>query len=85
MINLARNLGGSVGIAYAATMLTRYAQRNQDILSAHMTATSPAYQASLQHPTETLRWHGVAALQAPLAARGIMYGELGCQATCSPT
>ena len=81
LINLARNLGGSVGIAYAATMLTRYAQRNQSILSAHMTATSPAFQSSLRTVTQTLRWHGETALRAAPAARGILYGELVRQST----
>jgi len=81
LINLSRNLGGSVGIAYAATLLERYSQQNQSVLSAHMTSTSPAYQAGLARTVRGLMWHGQTALQATPIAQGIFYRQLIRQAT----
>jgi DHA2 family multidrug resistance protein len=81
LLNLARNLGGSVGIAYATTMITRYAQTSQAILSAHLSAGDPAFQAGLQNLSNTLRWHGMAALHSIPAAKGFYYGELIRQST----
>ncbi len=75
LINLSRNLGGSVGIAVATTLLDRYAQTNQSILSAHMTSTSPAYQAGVRRIARELVWRGQTAMQAipeAPAARGIL-------------
>lgn len=48
LINLARNLGGSFGIAFAATMLARRAQVHQNILSSHTTPYDPAFQGALE-------------------------------------
>ncbi|MGE4558687.1 MAG: DHA2 family efflux MFS transporter permease subunit [Desulfobulbus sp.] len=47
MFNLLRNIGGSVGIAAATTLLARYSQTNQNILIAHATPYDSAYQAKI--------------------------------------
>jgi DHA2 family multidrug resistance protein len=47
VFNLMRNIGGSVGIAYLVTFLSRHAQINQAILISHLTPWSPAYQHKL--------------------------------------
>ena len=44
LINLMRNLGGSVGIAVATTMLTRREQFHQTNLVSHLQPSSPNYQ-----------------------------------------
>ena len=44
LINLMRNLGGSVGIAVATTMLTRRQQFHQNVLVANLQPSSPNYQ-----------------------------------------
>jgi DHA2 family multidrug resistance protein len=80
LINLSRNLGGSVGIAYATTMLARYAQQHQNYLAAHFTATSPAYQNALSRAVHALTSNGVAMLQADKLAQGRFYGQLLRQA-----
>ncbi len=80
LINLSRNLGGSVGIAYATTMLVRYAQQHQNYLSAHFTATDPAYQAALFKAVRAIHSRGVGVLQATAMAKGTFYSQLLRQA-----
>ncbi len=48
IINLARNIGGSVGIANVATLLARRTQVHQDILVSHLTPYDPAYRIAQQ-------------------------------------
>jgi DHA2 family multidrug resistance protein len=43
MFNLMRNLGGSLGIAFVSTMLSRDAQTHQAMMVSHLTAYDPAY------------------------------------------
>jgi MFS transporter, DHA2 family, multidrug resistance protein len=43
LINLARNFGGSIGVAVASTMLTRRAQFHQSRLVENMQGLNPAY------------------------------------------
>lgn len=42
LINVSRNLGGSVGISIGSTMLTRLAQYHHSVLGAHIRAGAPA-------------------------------------------
>jgi DHA2 family multidrug resistance protein len=52
LYNLMRNLGGSIGIAFVATMLARGAQSHQALLVGHLTPTDPAFAhrfAAAQH------------------------------------
>ncbi len=46
--NLARNIGGSVGTSFVATMLARRSQNHQNALVQHLTAGSSALQQRLQ-------------------------------------
>jgi MFS transporter, DHA2 family, multidrug resistance protein len=54
LINVARNLGGSVGISVAGAMLARSAQVHQTYLTAHLVPSSPSYQEALQAATAQL-------------------------------
>jgi DHA2 family multidrug resistance protein len=47
LINLFRNLGGSVGISVATTLLARRAQVHQDRLVTHLTTTARPFQSQL--------------------------------------
>jgi DHA2 family multidrug resistance protein len=47
LLNLARNIGGSVGIAYLTTMLVRRAQTHQNYLVDHTYASNPLLQERL--------------------------------------
>jgi MFS transporter, DHA2 family, multidrug resistance protein len=47
LMNLARNIGGSVGISVVTTLLARRGQVHMNYLSSHLTATNPALQTRL--------------------------------------
>jgi DHA2 family multidrug resistance protein len=48
LINVARNLGGSIGIAIAGAVLAHNAQVHQSYLTAHLVPSSLAYQQTLE-------------------------------------
>ena len=48
IINLARNIGGSAGIAFVTTMLQRRSQFHQSVLVAHLTPYDPGVPALVQ-------------------------------------
>jgi MFS transporter, DHA2 family, multidrug resistance protein len=74
IINLARNIGGSTGIATVTTVLTRRTQYHQSILVAHLTPLDRAYQGVLRGTSSMLQQHGMGAAQAGKAAQAMMYG-----------
>ena len=78
-LNLARNVGGGVGIALATTLQTRAAQAHQSILSAHLSSLNPAYASALSHQVQNLIAAGVSAARAAALAPGLLYQELGRQ------
>jgi DHA2 family multidrug resistance protein len=81
LINLARNIGGSVGIALVTTLLARRAQFHQTVLVSHLTPFDARYNAALQGASQTLMIHGSNATQAANQAQGLLYGMLQRQAT----
>src|SRR6202051_3044722 len=48
LMNLARNIGGSVGISIVTTMLDRRQQYHLNRMSSHLSAGSPQVQAMIQ-------------------------------------
>src|ERR1700704_4117038 len=48
LMNLARNIGGSVGISFVTTLLARRTQFHQARLSENLSAASPQFQATLR-------------------------------------
>jgi DHA2 family multidrug resistance protein len=76
IINLARNIGGSVGIAGVVTMLARRAQFHQAMLVSHMTPLDSAYQAILHGAGQMLVAQGSNPVQAAYQAQGLAYGLL---------
>lgn len=80
IINLARNIGGSVGIANVATLLTRRAQVHQAILVAHLTPYDPAYRNATQGAQQMLMTQGSNPALAHIQAQGLLYGNLVRQA-----
>jgi DHA2 family multidrug resistance protein len=76
IINLARNIGGSVGIAGVVTMLARRAQFHQAVLVSHMTPLDSAYQAMLSGAKQMLVGQGSDPVQAAHQAQGLAYGLL---------
>ena len=78
--NLMRNLGGSVGISMATTILARRAQVHQNILVAKMTPYDPVFQQRLEALRQVLT-PKVGASAAAQQALGILYKTLVAQAT----
>ncbi|MGA2628734.1 MAG: DHA2 family efflux MFS transporter permease subunit [Terriglobia bacterium] len=81
IINLARNIGGSVGIANVTTMLARRAQVHQEILVSHLTALDQPYQSAISGTSRFLMQQGSSPTQALHQAQGLIYGNLIRQAT----
>ena len=80
LFNLARNIGGSSGIATVTTLLARRAQMHQQVLTAHLTPFDAAYRNALGRTTELLHAHGATMPDAARQAGGLLYGGLLRQA-----
>ncbi len=72
LINMARNIGGSVGISFVVTMAQRWQQFHQNLLVAHVRASSPELQAYLGR----VRAYFAHRPGFPHAPRGQAYGYL---------
>ena len=76
LINLARNLGGSFGIAITTTMLSRWAQVHQTALVGHLTPYDPAYRTALHGAMRAVSAHTADPVQAMAQAQGLLYGSV---------
>lgn len=81
IMNLARNIGGSFGIAQVTTMLARRAQFHQNILITHLTPLDGRYQAALTGTAQTLILRGSDPVRAANQAQGLFYGMVQRHAT----
>lgn len=81
LINLARNIGGSVGISFVATMLARRAQFHQNVLSSHLNEYNPAFQQTLAQAKGALMHQGSDAYSASVQSHAFIYQGLLRQAT----
>ena len=76
LFNLARNVGGSAGIATVTTLLVRRAQFHQQTLVSHLTPYDSAYRNSLAGATQLLHAHGATIPDAAAQAQGMLYGSM---------
>ena len=76
--NLMRNIGGSVGISVATTMLSRSAQTHQAALVSHLTPYDPAFQQRIQALEQGLGQSG-GSTQAAQQAYRLVYGTMARQ------
>jgi DHA2 family multidrug resistance protein len=76
LINLTRNLGGSVGISLVTAIQSRFAQVSQNNLIGNLTPVSPAYNGRLEHLQGALEAAGATSTQAAAQAHAIIYGEV---------
>jgi len=81
LINLARNIGGSVGISFVTTMLARRAQHHQATLSSHLATSNPNMQRMLQNTAHAMQAHGYSPADAMTRAYMIMQNVVLQQAT----
>src|SRR6202165_1536055 len=80
IINLARNVGASVGIATVTTMLERRSQFHQSRLMEHVNNFSAAYHNMLNGSQAKLMGAGWTAAHASAQAHGMIYGTIQRQA-----
>jgi len=80
LINLARNIGGSVGISFVATMLARRAQFHQSVLASHISQYNPGLQQTLAQAKAALMHQGSDAYSAGVQAYAFVYQGLLRQA-----
>jgi MFS transporter, DHA2 family, multidrug resistance protein len=81
IVNLSRNMGGDIGIAFVTTLIARRSQTHQMSLSAHTTAYNPSYQAKLDAIARGLEHAGATRVVAAQEAAMAMYRQLVQQAT----
>ena len=80
LLNLSRNLGGSVGVAVLTTLLARGAQIHQNMLVEHLTPYDPAYQAMAQGLQQRMQAQGGSAVDALQKAQGVIANMVDQQA-----
>jgi MFS transporter, DHA2 family, multidrug resistance protein len=81
--NLARNVGGSVGTSFVATMLARRSQTHQAVLGRNLTDGDPAFQARIHSLSSFLQGHTGAGSSSDTisAAQGNIYNQVHAQAS----
>ena len=78
--NVVRNVGGSIGVAIATTLLARRAQRHQSTLASHVTAWDAETAARLSAWTDHFLAHGADTFTANRRAVAMVYREMVTQA-----
>jgi DHA2 family multidrug resistance protein len=76
LINLARNVGSSIGVSMVTTLIDRREQFHQMRLVEHLTPFDPAYRAAV-HSTQAMAAAGAA---APALSQAQLYAQLQRQA-----
>jgi MFS transporter, DHA2 family, multidrug resistance protein len=80
LMNLARNVGGSIGTSIFTTMLARGEQRHQNYLAAHARADRALLQQRVHAFGSALAHRGMPAADAPHLARAQIFHALQVQA-----
>jgi DHA2 family multidrug resistance protein len=81
LMNLARNIGGSVGISFVTTMLDRRGQAHLNYLSHNLNAGNPALRSMLQGATRAMQSHGASPAFATKQAYALIESTVQRQAT----
>ncbi len=79
LFNLMRNIGGSIGISIASTLLTRHTDAHQNELTNYMPQSGAAFESTMNSAKQFLSIHFGAANAGP-AARLMLYQQLNQQA-----
>jgi DHA2 family multidrug resistance protein len=80
LINVARNLGGTLGISLVQTLLAQREQWHQSRLAESLNGLNPVYTQALANITRTLQAQGQSAAQASRTAPAVIYQQLQTQA-----
>jgi DHA2 family multidrug resistance protein len=81
LFNLARQLGGSFGIAVTATLLSRFTEQSREALLPHLAAGSPSATGWLQQATARLASLGSSLPEAQQRAHALLEATLRQQAS----
>jgi DHA2 family multidrug resistance protein len=81
IMNLSRNMGGDIGIAFVTTLIARRSQVHQAQLAAHTTAFDAEYQARVAAIARAMEHAGSTSIDAARQATGAMYRQLLQQST----
>jgi MFS transporter, DHA2 family, multidrug resistance protein len=81
LINLSRNIGGSLGISLVTTILARRSQYHQAVLSGNINGGNPLLQSQIAATTHMLTAHGSSPYEASRQAYGIVQNLIAQQAT----
>ena len=81
MFNLLRNLGGGVGIAGVSTLVTRFSQKQINLLGGHVTAYDPKARGLMAHLAAGMKAHGANGAVATRQTYAVMFGMIERQAT----
>jgi DHA2 family multidrug resistance protein len=81
LMNLARNIGGSVGISVVTTMLDRRTQVHLTDLSRNLTSSNPALRGMLAGAARAMQAHGASAAGAHQQAYALLQFTVQRQAT----
>jgi MFS transporter, DHA2 family, multidrug resistance protein len=80
LINLSRNVGGSLGISFVTTMLARRAQFHQAVLVGHLQTKNLQYTGALERLIQMFTSRGMSAAHAAMQAEALLYSQLQRQA-----
>jgi DHA2 family multidrug resistance protein len=81
IVNLSRNMGGDIGIAFVTTAIARRTQAHQIVLTSHVTRFDPDVTARLDRIAAALQHAGASAPEAAERAMAILYRQVIGQAT----
>jgi DHA2 family multidrug resistance protein len=81
MFNLTRQLGGSLGIAVMATLLTRFTRESKSLLTEHVTTVDPISLGRLDQITGGLIARGMNPIMAKQQALMVLDRQIGAQAS----
>ncbi len=81
LINVARNLGGSIGVSMAITMLAQRAQFHQSRLVDHLVPPSTFYQETLRDMAARFAAEGASVADAQRRAYGWLAQQVQAQAS----
>jgi DHA2 family multidrug resistance protein len=81
IFNLLRNLGGSFGVAFVTTILSRRAQFHQSHLIEHLTPFDTTYQITSQQSAQILNYRGLEGSLSQYGGLGVIHNELLRQAS----
>jgi DHA2 family multidrug resistance protein len=81
LMNLARNIGGSVGISFVTTSLARRTQFHQVRLTENLSAANPQFQSTLHGMTNTFATGGSGGALAQLQAYAMIQANVVRQST----